>query len=606
MKRLLAIILVMLSPGMVFGQTNANPWVYRDQWQMQVDEMVRQAAAAMANQPNRDRATQSNSPRQRQEFVMDQNVTREEIISSRPAGVNVARISPTSLDQYRIMRDQAGDTFEDHWQLAEWCRANRLEPQERAHLRRALLHQPTNETVHERLGHINVNGQWYTTEQVKEEIYRSNAAADRLNYWSDDVSSALPLIKSHSKDRREVGWIQLNDIDDPGVITALETMVLPINQKIGVQALGLINRFDVREASESLLRTALSDAPKAVRNKAVEYLAERNVYDFVPELLGQMVTPISVRYAISPDRFGNANYRFVMFQRSMDIDRVEDYSQDLVQVNRISPLTQMRFMNNSNQRARIAMSNIEQVNQSINARNREIQNILYKATGANPGNDPESWWAWWYGDNDMYIEERPTEYSQVEMAPVTVFNPTIAVVSSGGTGMPGRGSECLVAGTLIWTERGKLPIEELVIGDLVLCRKRDSMELEYQVVLQQTRRPATPTLKIMLPESTIQSSGGHYFWIDGLGWTRARDLTAGMAMLTADGNYVLIREIEPAEPKPLFNLIVDGNANYLVGDWGILSHDGTMPYLGSKSLVEIDEPMPTIPQGDTIPDFSNR
>ena len=481
------------------------------------------------------------------------------------------------LQRYRAIRDLAPNTLLGQTELARWCQENNLPHRRDAHLKRALVIDPENFNVRIFLRHLRINGQWLTPQQIATETHRMAAATRRMEQWDAPVQEIMRLIKSSSSNARKLGWARLAEMDDPNAMTALELSLAGERPTIALEVLEVIDRFDVREASETLVRIAFSpSSAREVRDRAMELLSERNPYDFVPALLNQLVTPVSGRYSITPDRQGNVLYRYVLFQQDMEKDSVVQFDRTMLQ----SPIApgpglQRRLMRDADWRAANATAGMEQLNRSIRNKNQAIQEMLNRTLEINPGDSVEDWWQWWYDENEVYTSVRPVDYRLVQETEVTAVP-----VSNAGRG------ECLVAGTPIWTDLGLVPVEELSVGDRVLCRDPQSQRLEYQTVLLPTQRPPTPTFRISLEGETIQASGGHFFWIEGRGWTKTRDLQAGMKIRTAHGSSapVRVKGIEPAETVELFNVVVDQNSNYFVGHSQILSHDSTIPDRRSGSI----------------------
>lgn len=77
-----------------------------------------------------------------------------------------------------------------------------------------------------------------------------------------------------------------------------------------------------------------------------------------------------------------------------------------------------------------------------------------------------------------------------------------------------RRYDCLIEGTLVATDRGAKPVEQIQTGDRVLTHNFETGQTEYQIVRSPTIRPETPTIRIQLEEGIIQSSGGHPFWVE--------------------------------------------------------------------------------------------
>jgi len=489
-----------------------------------------------------------------------------------PEQVALANQKNVTLDQYAAIRLQSVDSFEGQTQLARWCEANNLRDQRDAHLKRALLYSPENATVRNLLGHVNVNGSWLTREQMEKEQKLAQAAQKRMAEWQPRIREIGSMLLSDSQEKRESGLELLEEITDPRSVTALEMILAPASEPVAQKTVELIGKFCEREATEALLRISLFTPWESVRKQGLDLLATRNRHDFVPILMSQLVTPFSGQSQISTDARGNVLYQYVLFQRDMDKDAVRQFDSVLMQNPFVEAGVQPNLARVARVREQQANQIVTQLNNSIQTKNRAIQTALNSTTGADPGISPEDWWRWWYDENGVTMYERPVKYTRVRNTELS------------GTGFGGRSSECLVAGTPIWTDRGPVPVESLMIGDLVLSQESDSKKLEYRVVLQPTVRPPTPTFQMWLDGEAVQASGGHLFWVNKMGWTQMRDLEPGFELLSASGSPVAIEKIEPAGTVELYNLIVDRNANYFIGQNRILSHDSTILARGEKSV----------------------
>lgn len=70
---------------------------------------------------------------------------------------------------------------------------------------------------------------------------------------------------------------------------------------------------------------------------------------------------------------------------------------------------------------------------------------------------------------------------------------------------------------------------------------------------------------------TIETTAEHPFFVAGVGWRRARQLTPGDQLLGADGETTTVDAVFPAErTAPVFNLRVEVDHTYFVGTpaWG--------------------------------------
>ncbi len=469
--------------------------------------------------------------------------------------------------------NQLQDTLADHVRLARWCQTHDLNDRRDAHLQRALMHDPENRLVRRQLRHVNLDGQWYTPKQIQKQEQELDAAQQRWRDWREPVKQIAKQLRSRSKRIRESGRKQLHRISDPRSVTALEVILAQDGEPLARQAIETIHRFPEREATESLARIALFSPSEVVREQSLNLLAERNRYDVVPDLIRQLVSPISTRYLITPASNGNVLYQYVLFQQDLEKDYIRHFNLRMLQGPRNANLLwQSRLTGEANQRAMMAENGIRQLNDVIQQRNAAIQYALERVTLASPGHSPEDWWRWWYDENEIYVAKRPVSYTRIDETAVTA-SPQVQAAG-----------ECLVAGTPILTERGLRPVESLQVGDRVLSQDQDSGQREYRAVLYPTTRPATPTFLIQLDNETIRASGGHLFWVRGQGWTKTRSLQAGMSLRTAEEYATPIRQIATGEPVPLFNLVVDQNANYFIGTSAVLSHDSTILANGAPSV----------------------
>ncbi len=96
----------------------------------------------------------------------------------------------------------------------------------------------------------------------------------------------------------------------------------------------------------------------------------------------------------------------------------------------------------------------------------------------------------------------------------------------------------------------------------------------WQPVISGTQRPPEPTYEVETAFGKYRCTGGHLFWVSGKGWTKARHLASG-DVLHAAGEPAVVCYLRKQPAIVTHNLTVAGNANYLVGDEMILTHDVT-------------------------------
>lgn len=134
---------------------------------------------------------------------------------------------------------------------------------------------------------------------------------------------------------------------------------------------------------------------------------------------------------------------------------------------------------------------------------------------------------------------------------------------------------CFAAGTKVQTLLGPTPIEQVKVGDQVLSQNPDTGELAYKPVLLTTIRPATTLFALDVGGEKIRATGGHLFWVAGMGWVKARDLKPGYELHGPTGALQLAAVTE-GEAEPAYNLVVADFHTYVVGEHQVLSHDNTL------------------------------
>ncbi len=131
---------------------------------------------------------------------------------------------------------------------------------------------------------------------------------------------------------------------------------------------------------------------------------------------------------------------------------------------------------------------------------------------------------------------------------------------------------------MVRTLEGLEPIESLKVGDQVLTQSTKTGALGYKPVLVVHHNPPSRTFRLKLGDETIVSSHFHRFWKAGSGWVMARDLREGDPIRTLSGT-VTVTAIDDGRVVPVFNLDVEGDADFFVGVTGALAHDNTLPNL---------------------------
>ena len=134
----------------------------------------------------------------------------------------------------------------------------------------------------------------------------------------------------------------------------------------------------------------------------------------------------------------------------------------------------------------------------------------------------------------------------------------------------------------------QIPIEEVVVGDVVLSRDENSGEVKYQKVLRTFIKEAKAIYRITFEDGTIlgttwnhpfrrlknESIKENEFTIENSEWSEAKDLKAGDVTWTKSGKLLKITSIQiENRTEEVYNFEVDEFHTYFVTEVGIWVHN---------------------------------
>ena len=138
---------------------------------------------------------------------------------------------------------------------------------------------------------------------------------------------------------------------------------------------------------------------------------------------------------------------------------------------------------------------------------------------------------------------------------------------------------CFVAGTLVSTADGPVPIEQLQIGDQVWSKNPETGEVDLRSVTSSMVRsvdslihlaykplksPIGPDLD--LPAYHLAGSEEHPFWVDGKGWVEMHQLAPGQVLLGPNDEKFLVVSCTPQKClEVVYNIAVENNHTYFAG-----------------------------------------
>lgn len=137
-------------------------------------------------------------------------------------------------------------------------------------------------------------------------------------------------------------------------------------------------------------------------------------------------------------------------------------------------------------------------------------------------------------------------------------------------------SQCFIAGTLVLTEDGEKPIEEIEVGDYVYASDPETGESGYKEVLQTFVNESSELVHIHINGDEIVSTPTHPFYSPQRGWTSAINLRAGDILVLSNGEYVVVEKVQHEileAPVKVYNFEVQDFHTYYVGKNSVLVHN---------------------------------
>lgn len=468
---------------------------------------------------------------------------------------------------YRNLRDKTPDDLAGNLTLGSWCKKHGMKEAARGHWNRAVSFDPNCEEAHVALGDTRVDGTWLTSEERAEADGRTEATRNALRTLGSRIPEWARGYATGVEAKKKLCEEKLRGVRDPAAIPLLLSALAPRGEESALLLVDMLKSMPSHEATYALSDVGVRTDSVAVRNAVVEELKLRDEHAVVPPLLLSMSSPVTSKMQLTVSNEGALVYRHV-FAR-------ENQKQKEVRVQNTKFVAQSSGNGNDDPSdgaigaiaaaAMFAARNEAEVarqNLTIQQVNDRVSLLLSQITDVNNGK-PEDWWNWWNQRQQIQIKgDKPTQTS--------VGTQTFAIQTGGGQ----QRSECFVKGTPVWTSHGKVAIETIRPGDLVLSQDVKTGELAFKAVIQPTQRAAEAIYELEIGCAKLECTGGHSFWVTGTGWTKASDLKPGMLVRCADGAKPVLTTTKGREVET-HNLIVADFHSYFVGEEKTLCHDNT-------------------------------
>jgi RHS repeat-associated protein len=149
----------------------------------------------------------------------------------------------------------------------------------------------------------------------------------------------------------------------------------------------------------------------------------------------------------------------------------------------------------------------------------------------------------------------------------------------------GIGCNSFSENTLVTTANGLVEIRNIKIGDEVLTYNENTGEQEYNNVIHIiSSDKLKEILSIELSNGDIlESTSGHLIYVDEE-WIAAEDIELGQSLFSLGEKVTVSNVVLSTVKVKVYNLTVDGNHNYFVGENGVLVHNISKCEKAAKEL----------------------
>lgn len=141
----------------------------------------------------------------------------------------------------------------------------------------------------------------------------------------------------------------------------------------------------------------------------------------------------------------------------------------------------------------------------------------------------------------------------------------------------GLASQCFTGDTLVETEDGFVPIEEIETGDYVWSEDTATGKRELKRVRNVYVSEKTKLVHVETDSGIkIDTTEYHPFYVEERGWVFAAELKAGDVLHTGDGRTETVKTVctgELDEPVKVYNLEVEDYHTYYVSEAKVLVHN---------------------------------
>lgn len=138
------------------------------------------------------------------------------------------------------------------------------------------------------------------------------------------------------------------------------------------------------------------------------------------------------------------------------------------------------------------------------------------------------------------------------------------------------GPNCFVADTLVQTDQGSKPIQDIRPGDAVMSWDENSETVTTNVVTRTFERIVDEVIELKIEDGMIVATTEHPFWVENRGWVPASSLMPGDELRTRDGGLRTLYSTDRTfRTESVYNFEVAGSHSYFVSEMSILVHNAS-------------------------------
>ncbi|MEQ8788660.1 MAG: HEAT repeat domain-containing protein [Pirellulaceae bacterium] len=194
--------------------------------------------------------------------------------------------------EYRRIAPQYGESVEEQWKLAEWCREHNLPSQREEHLRRILRLDSDHGAARRGLGYSHIGGRWVTREGWVEEkgfeyysgayrtpqevaiLKRRQAEEDAQRKW---LMRLMQLREALAGDDPYAARDEILAVRDAEALPALAQMIRrDPNPRVKLVYLEAMRNIGGFPAAKALVEVSLNDPDPEVFYESLEQIADLN------------------------------------------------------------------------------------------------------------------------------------------------------------------------------------------------------------------------------------------------------------------------------------------------------------------------------------------